>query len=184
MELEEAINQQLGFFLVGCDTAKERDAMSEFWHVLIKYCKATPIEVFELENIRGLFLMAVKELPKELLPILENTITKNRYEFLYCRKFTPLEEVFESTLENIVKRTAPLMKKVPKKKSWRVSVNRRHTSIKRREVIISVTSLPSVPKGRVDLTNPQWEIIIEIFGKWTGIGVYPYDSVLSTATEP
>ena len=59
MKISELIHQQAKFLLVGCDSKKERDGMSELYHVLVKFLKEQPIEIFEL-SIRGLFLVAIK----------------------------------------------------------------------------------------------------------------------------
>ncbi|MHA1504268.1 MAG: THUMP domain-containing protein [Candidatus Heimdallarchaeota archaeon] len=69
--------------------------------------------------------------------------------------------------------------KIPNKAKWKISVNRRHASIKRNDIIELIASHSSAPKGKVDLENPEWEIIIEVFGRWLGYGVFPSNSIVA-----
>jgi tRNA acetyltransferase TAN1 len=178
VELTEALAQKYQFFLVGCDTMLENDAMSEFWHVMIKYCSVEPVEVFDLP-IRGLFLLAVKGDIQSITERLKQVIIKEQFSFRACRKFTPLDCLIKSSLEGITEATRPLLAKVPQKVPWRIESSRRHSKIKRSTVIEKIASLPEAPKGKVNLENPKWLIIIEIIGEWTGVGVFPADKILS-----
>lgn len=180
MKIEEAINEKYSFILVGCNTAKERDGMSELWHVLIKYCNITPIEAFELP-IRGLYLIAIVENPIEIVALIGSIVEEKKFDFQICRKIIPIDQMIESSLDLLTERISPYLEKIPKKAQWRITVNRRHTNLKKAAIIEKIAQLPKVPKGRVNLSNPDWEIIIEVFGRWIGFSVCPANSVLKIA---
>lgn len=183
MKIEEAIDEKNSFILVGCNTAKERDGMSELWHVLIKYCNIAPVEAFELP-IRGLYLIAISENPQKIVASICSIVEEKKFEFQISRKFVPLDQLIESSLDLLAERISPYLEKIPKKAQWKIMVNRRHTKLKKPEIIEKIVQLPQVPKGKVNLTNPDWEIIVEVFGRWIGFSVYPANSILKiTETE-
>jgi tRNA(Ser,Leu) C12 N-acetylase TAN1 len=171
MDLETVIENKAQFVLVGTETIMERDAMSEAWHVLIKFGDLTPLDVFELP-IRGLFLIALEESAEKAIKIIINSVKKHNFEFLYCKTFTPLEKIIPSNKDIILETISKLFQKIPSEKSWRITLSRRHTRIRRKKLIDDIAALPTAPKADVDLENPDWEVIVEIMGEWTGLGVY------------
>jgi tRNA acetyltransferase TAN1 len=177
MKLTELINQQVKFILVGCDSAKERDGMSELYHVLVKFLNEEPIEIVEL-SIRGLFLVAVTSNPLTLANEINNIAEKKKFSFISCKKLTPLNYVINSDFDSLSEVLIKELPKVPDDAKWKISINRRHSKIKRNKLIEFVASHPKAPKGKVDLENPDWEIILEVFGKWIGISILPKNSVI------
>lgn len=180
MKIEETIDEKYSFILVGCNTAKERDGMSELWHVLIKYCNITPIEAFELP-IRGLYIIAIRENPQEIVAAIGSIVEEQKFDFQISRKIIPIDQMIESSLDLLAEKISPYLEKIPKEAQWRITVNRRHTKLKKHAIIEKIVQLPQVPKGKVDLSNPDWEIIIEVFGRWIGFSVCPANSVLKIA---
>ena len=178
MRIDEILNQQAKFILVGCDSAKERDGMSELYHVLVKFLKEEPIEIFELP-IRGLFLVALKKSPTEVTQQISKIVSEKKFSFISCRKLTPLNDLIKSSLNELNKLIPNEITKIPREAKWRITVNRRHASIKRNEIIELIASHSSAPKGKVDLENPDWEIVVEVFGGWLGFGVYPSKSIIA-----
>jgi len=177
MNLTQAIDQNLNFLIVGCDASKERDAMSEFWHVLVKYCKITPNEVFSLQ-IRGLFLICFKETIENTITKLRQVLDNSEFPFRICKKITPLDRLLKSNIEQMLEIIPNYLGKIPETASWRIVVNRRHAHLKRADIITAIASHPSAPKGKVDLVNADWSIHVEIIGGWMGVSVIPTSSIL------
>jgi len=177
LEIADACNQKAEFLLVGCEAVKERDAMSELWHVIVKYCQVTPLDAFVLP-IRGLFLIAVKNNLQDILTKIKQTADDNLFTFRICRKITPLERVVKSTLDEMMEILPEFLLRVPEDKKWRITVNRRHTLLKKYDIIKAIAEHPFAPKGKVDLENPDWDIIIEVFGEWLGFSVMPTSPII------
>ncbi|NHJ05469.1 MAG: hypothetical protein EAX90_11640 [Candidatus Heimdallarchaeota archaeon] len=177
MIIRDVITQNYHFILVSCDSPKEREGMSELWHVLIEYCHIQPVEVFDLA-IRGLFLIAINESSGEIVLKLKEIKEKEIFEFIICKKFTPLERIIESSLDLLVEIIPEYLNKIPEKASWRITLNRRHSKLSRTKIIETIVNLPNAPKGKVDLEKPEWEVIVELFGKWIGVAVYPEKSII------
>ena len=100
MKINELLNLEAKFILVGCDSAKERDGMSEFFHVLLNFLDEKPIEILELE-IRGLFLVALKSDPAEITQQIVKIISEKKFNFISCKKLTPLNNIIKSSLNEL-----------------------------------------------------------------------------------
>lgn len=174
MEISEAINQEAKFILGSCEAVKERDGMSELWHVLVKYCEVTPLEAFSLP-IKGLFLIAIESDLAKTCEKISKVITEEKFPFIICKKITPIEQLIRSDSDSLIEILPNHLRKIPKKVKWRIALNRRHTKLKRNDIINLIASHPLAPKGQVDLSNPDWDIIVEIFGEWLGIGAFKHD---------
>jgi len=178
MEISEAINQKMKFLLVSCDPVKERDGMSELWHVLVKYCKVIPLEAFSL-SVKGLFLIAIESDLHETFKEIKKVIQQKKFEFIVCKKITPIEQLIRSDSEDLLEILPDHLQTIPKAVKWRISLNRRHTKLRRNDIIELIASHPMAPTGTVDLNNPDWVIIVEIFGEWLGIGVFKHDPIIA-----
>jgi hypothetical protein len=150
VEIEQITKTDAKYLLVGCEAIKERDGMSELWHVMVKYCQVTPLEIFELP-IRGLFLFAFTQDLNEISHRLRDAIIEKKFNFKICKKFTPLEKIMKSSLNEMEKNLPNFLKKIPSEAKWRITLHRRHTTIERQEIISSIANHPNAPKGKVDL---------------------------------
>ena len=64
--------------------------------------------------------------------------------------------------------------------TYRISIEKRNSHIKSREIISQIAEL--IP-NKVSLEHPDWEIVIQIMGKITGVGILPKNSILSVNRE-
>ncbi|NHJ32494.1 MAG: hypothetical protein FK732_06500 [Asgard group archaeon] len=177
MKITEAVEQKAKFIMASCDPAKERDGMSELWHVLVKYCKITPIDAFSL-NVKGLFLIAIKDDLEETFERITQVIMQKKFQFIICKKLTLLEQLIKSDLDRLSEILQVHLQRIPKNVKWRISVNRRHTKLKKNEIIELIANHPNAPEGPVDLENPNWIIQVEIFGEWLGFGLFNYNPII------
>ena len=178
MKISEAIKQDAKFILASCEAVKERDGMSELWHVLVKYCNITPLDAFRLQ-IKGLFLIAIKADLIETFEKISEVINEKKFQFIICKKLIPLERLIKSDFDELSEILSEHLQKIPNDVKWRISLNRRHTKLKKADVINLIASHPLAPKGQVDLSNPDWDIIVEIFGGWLGFGIFKHDPILA-----
>jgi len=178
MKISEAVKQEAKFILVSCDAVKERDGMSELWHVLVKYCDVTPLDAFRLQ-IKGLFLIAIKANLLVTFEKITEVINEKKFQFIICKKLTPVEQLIKSDFDRLSEILPEHLQKIPNNVKWRISLNRRHTKLKKVDVISLIASHPLAPKGQVDLSNPDWDIVVEIFGDWLGFGVFKHDPILA-----
>ncbi|MBK5112704.1 MAG: THUMP domain-containing protein [Candidatus Heimdallarchaeota archaeon] len=177
MEISKAIERKAKFILVSCEAVKERDGMSELWHVLVKYCKVTPLEAFSLP-VKGLFLIAIEDDLTKTFEKIREVIAEKKFPFIICKKITPMEQLIKSDFNGLTEIIAIHLQKIPSNVKWRITLRRRHTKLKRTDVINLIASHPLAPKGKVDLSNPDWDIVVEIFGEWLGVGAFKHDPII------
>ena len=64
--------------------------------------------------------------------------------------------------------------------SYRISIEKRNSEIKSTDLISEIAEL--IP-NKVSLEQADWEIVIQIMGKTTGIGILPKNSIISVSKE-
>ena len=79
-------------------------------------------------------------------------------------------------MDLIKKNVIELIPSIRPNKTYRISIEKRDSSLIRNEIISNIASLLS---NNVSLEKPDWEIIIQIIGDETGISVLPKNSILS-----
>ena len=65
-------------------------------------------------------------------------------------------------------------------RSYRISIEKRNSEIKSNDLISEIAEL--IP-NKVSLEQADWEIVIQIMGKTTGIGILPKNSIISVSKE-
>jgi len=93
-------------------------------------------------------------------------------------RIIPIEEVVESNLEMIAEAVKRVSSKIPEGQSFRITIEKRHTSLSSSEIIEAAAK--NVDR-RVDLKNPDWIVLIEVVGAYTGISVLRPEQILSLA---
>ncbi|MCD6341880.1 MAG: hypothetical protein J7L83_03385, partial [Thaumarchaeota archaeon] len=81
-------------------------------------------------------------------------------------------------LEKISEAVEKLSVRIPQNASFRITIEKRHTSLSSSEIIEAAAKNVN---RRVDLKNPDWVILIEIVGALTGVSVIKPDQILSAA---
>lgn len=131
----------------------------------------------EETGIRGLLFAEVDDALKAVRGI--SSLLKEKSElFLHTIRYIPLERVVKTRLEEIGNAAEELAAKIGEKESFRITVEKRHTGLHSREII------EEVAKGinrKVDLKNPDWIVLIEIFGAKAGVSVIRPEEIVSTA---
>ncbi len=73
-----------------------------------------------------------------------------------------------------------LMKKIPPEGTIKILIEKRHTDLNRNIIIDEIG--PFIP-CKVNLTSPDWILLIEIIGKFSGISVIKSANLFSSAIE-
>ena len=94
----------------------------------------------------------------------------------YCSRIIPIQEECESNLDEIRKTVISLSKKIKKNDTYRITVEKRHSSLHTKDIISKIADSLS---NKVLLENSDWEIIIQILKDKTGISIIPTNSILS-----
>jgi len=164
--------------LVTTRRGDEDNACSEIWYLL----KEIGDEAAEVDKTGVSGLIAVKSSfnPFEVIAKLREILKERPYEFRYSLRIIPIEKVIRTDLNEISRTATELASKIGKNESFRVTVEKRFTKTSSRDIIEAAAS--NIDR-KVNLTNPDKILLIEVIGGLTGISIIKPDDILSTTKE-
>ncbi len=154
---------------------RENDCVSELWYLF----REIGDDQAEAQKTRtsGLVTVKTKLDPFEAVRKLEAMAKERPWDFRYVLKLTPIEVVVPTSLEEISKAASELAeRKIPIDESFRVTVNKRATALRTHDIIEAIASRIS---RKVDLTNPDRVVQVEVLADVTGISVLKPEEVVS-----
>ena len=164
--------------LVTTRRGDEDNACSEIWYLL----KEIGDEAAEVDKTGVSGLIAVKSSfnPFEVIAKFREILKERPYEFRYSLRIIPIEKVIRTDLNEISRIATELASKIGKNESFRVTVEKRFTKTSSRDIIEAAAS--NIDR-KVNLTNPDKILLIEVIGGLTGISIIKPDDILSTTKE-
>jgi tRNA acetyltransferase TAN1 len=156
----------------------EEDARDELDQTLKDFGDHAPECV--LSRISGIVFAYSHIDPFEVIGKLKQLVKYEPWKVHYLLRILPIEMILPTSIENIVAASSNLGKKIQGDESFRITIEKRHTSLSTPAVIAEVAKLYS---NKVSLKEPDWIILIEIVGNFTGISVLRPDQVFSSIIE-
>ena len=160
------------------DRGSESDGCSELWMLLRAVGDETPI--VDRAPVRGLILARTALNPVEAVRRLSDQLQRHPDDFHELFRVMPIEAVSPTSLEEIVETAHGLASRIGGEESFRITVEKRRTGLRSRKIIDAVAAGIN---RKVDLEHPDWVILIEIVGKYTGISVVRPDALLNIQKE-
>jgi tRNA acetyltransferase TAN1 len=158
---------------------REYDAVDELNVILQRF--SIDVETIEIQNVSGVILALANLNPFELITKLKELLTEEPWQFRYILRVIPIERALYTDLKNIEREVENLtMKKIKVNDSFRISVEKRHTSTRSKEII---SSIANKLQNKVSLENPDWIILIEIIGNKTGISILKERDIFNSIME-
>jgi len=102
------------------------------------------------------------------------------WEFRYSLRIIPIERVVRTDLEEIQRAATKLAPKIQEDETFRVTVEKRFTETPTNEI---VEAAAANIERKVDLTNPDKIVLVEVVGGFTGISVVNPTDILSVTKE-
>ena len=102
------------------------------------------------------------------------------YEFRYALRILPIERVVPTDLEEIKRATAELASKISENETFRVTVEKRFTSLHTKD-LIEVAAVDI--KQKANLKNPDKILLIEVLGASTGVSLLKPSDILAVVKE-
>jgi len=118
--------------------------------------------------------------PLKLIKALRAIIHEYPYKIRYALRIIPIQKVIDTSLEEIRRVSMDFMKLIPEKNTFRITVEKRYTSIHSKDFIEAATSKI---KRKVDLDNPDFILLIEVLGELTGISLIKQGDILAVTQE-
>jgi tRNA acetyltransferase TAN1 len=158
---------------------REYDAVDELNVILQRF--NIDVQMIEIQNVSGIILALANLNPFELITKFKELLTEEPWQFRYILRVIPIERALYTDLKKIEREVENLtLKKIKVNDSFRISVEKRHTSTRRKEII---SSIANKLQNKVSLENPDWIILIEIIGNKTGISILKERDVFNSIME-
>lgn len=116
----------------------------------------------------------------DFISFLRDKLKDAPWEIRYLLRFIPIEKVVLTDILKIREISKELLKKIPSNASFKILIEKRHTNLKKIDIINEIAPYISV---KVDLENPCWILLIEIVGKYTGVSVIQTKNLFSSMIE-
>jgi tRNA acetyltransferase TAN1 len=164
--------------LATTERMNESEACSELWMLLRSVGDEKPI--VDRSSIPGLIIAKTMLNPVEAVSKLRSELHMNPEVFRVLLRVIPLEVTVDTGLQAIKDTARKLASKISVGESFRITVEKRRTRLRSREIIETVAD---VINHRVDLEDPDWVILIEVIRRMTGVSVIPPEGVLNVQKE-
>jgi tRNA acetyltransferase TAN1 len=159
---------------------REYDAVDELNLLLNRFGDESSI--IKIQNVSGLILAFTNLNPFELTPKFKELLTDEPWQFRYILRVIPIERSFYTDLKNIeIEVENIVIKKFNTNDSFRITIEKRHTSLRSKEIISTIANRTS--RYKVSLEYPNWIILVEIIGNITGISVLKELDIFSSIME-
>ena len=165
-------------FLISSQRSFERDALSEAYY-LISDVLGHNTKLLK-SRVPGLSLLRLTDDSSDPLIIMKSIeeYIEDKGPLIACLKIVPLQLLIKTNLSEIIIQASKKAKSIIlPSNSWRLTVNKRQTKLGTFEVIEAVAD--KINWGKVNLTDPDFEIRIEIIRDLTGISVFEPNTELS-----
>lgn len=164
--------------LATSEIRSQSEACSELWMLLRTVGDETP--VVDRSPVRGLITARTKLDPVQAIQSLKDELNSSPDSFRVLLRVMPIEAVVRTEIGVVADATQGLASKIGEGESFRVTLEKRRTGLRSREVIDAVAERI---ERRVDLEEPDWVILVEIVGNHTGVSVVRPDGMLNVQKE-
>jgi len=164
--------------LITTSRGNEEDACSEIWYLLGEIGdSATKVDK---TGITGLVAAKTAFNPFEVIEKFRKILKERPYEFRYTLRVIPIEKVVQTDLGEIERTVNKMASKIKENESFRVTVEKRFTDTSTKDIIkAAATNI----ERKVDLSDPDKIILIEVVGGLTGISIIRPEQILAVTKE-
>jgi tRNA acetyltransferase TAN1 len=164
--------------LITTSRGNEEDACSEIWYLLGEIGDSAA--KVDKMGISGLIAAKSAFDPFEVVERFRKILKERPYEFRYTLRVIPIEKVVRTDLGEIERAVIELASKIKENESFRVTVEKRFTDTSTKDIIEAAAA--NIER-RVDLSNPNKIVLIEVVGGLTGISVIKPEQILAVTKE-
>lgn len=156
----------------------ESAASSELWYLLGDIGDSAP--AVEKTGVSGLIVAKTTLNSFDVIEKFRKILHERPYEFRYTLRIIPIEKVVRTDLGEIQLAATELSSKIGANETFRVTVEKRFTQTASKDIIEAVAANI---EQKVNLTNPDKILLIEVIGGLTGVSVIKPEQILAVMKE-
>jgi len=127
-------------------------------------------------HMRGILFVNTNTEASKIIDWVKRKIIDEPWFIRYCLRIIPIQLESDTDVEKIKQNIQKLQNVVQKNDSYRITIEKRNSDISSKEII---TEVANVFSNKVSLDEPDWIILIEIFGNKTGVSILKDTGIFS-----
>ena len=160
--------------IITCARNLESEAKNEIRKILDELGDQEP-EILNV-GMRGILMVNTIIEPLKIIDCVKNKIIEEPWLIRYCLRIIPIQRITDTEIDKIKQTVIELKDTIQKNDSYRITIEKRNTSISSSEII---TEVAEIFPNKVSLNQPDWIVLIEILGNETGISILKDDELFS-----
>jgi len=160
--------------IITCARNLESEAKNEIRKILDELGDQEP-EILNV-GMRGILMVNTIIEPLKIIDCVKNKIIEEPWLIRYCLRIIPIQRMTDTEIDKIKQTVIELKDTIQKNDSYRITIEKRNTSISSSEII---TEVAEIFPNKVSLNQPDWIVLIEILGNETGISILKDDELFS-----
>jgi|Deesub1362A_J573_1020465.scaffolds.fasta_scaffold00008_187 tRNA acetyltransferase TAN1 len=164
--------------IVTCGRFMEFNALRELESIF--YLLGEEDARFRKSGVSGVLIGRIKMDPHVAVARIRELIQERPWDFRFTKRYIPIDKVVKTGLEEIREAALALAKTIPEDATYRITVEKRYTDLHSRDIIDAIA--PSIDR-RVQLDDPDYILLIEVLGEYTGVSLIKPDEIVSVEKE-
>jgi len=160
--------------IITCARNLESETKNEIRKILGELGDQEP-EILNV-GMRGILMVNTIIEPSKIIDWVKNKIIEEPWLIRYCLRIIPIQRITDTEIDKIKQNVIKLKDTIQKNDSYRITIEKRNTSISSNEII---TEVAEIFPNKVSLNQPDWIVLIEIIGNETGISILKNDELFS-----
>ena len=160
--------------IITCARNLESETKNEIRKILDELGDQEP-EILNV-GMRGILMVNTVIEPSKIIDYVKNKMIEEPWLIRYCLRIIPIQRITDTEIDKIKQNVIKLKDTIQKNDSYRITIEKRNTSISSNEII---TEVAEIFPNKVSLNQPDWIILIEIIGNETGISILKNDELFS-----
>ena len=152
--------------IITCARSLESETKNEINKILSELGDQKP-EILNV-GMRGILMVGTTIEPSKIIDWVKNKMVEEPWLIRYCLRIIPIQSITETNIDKIKQDVIKLKDSIQKNDSYRITVEKRNTSISTNEII---TEVAKIFPNKVSLNKPDLIVLIEILGDKTGISI-------------
>ena len=152
--------------IITCARSLESETKNEISKILDELGDQEP-EILNV-GMRGILMVDTIIEPSKIIDWVRNKIVEEPWLIRYCLRIIPIQSITETNIDKIKQNVIKLKDSIQKNDSYRITIEKRNTSISTNEII---TEVAKIFPNKVSLNKPDLIVLIEILGDKTGISI-------------